>query len=575
MSGNKSKLDQYRQTMAASALTVAAPGTKAKPFLTTPTVVTIPVAEIEPYERNPRTDPNEAYEDIKESIRVSGLDSIMQVTRLPGAAHYTVAKGGNTRLKALKELWDETKDPKFESVACQIFEWKDHASAIADHVKENTVRGAMSFFDKAKACLDIRNEIASTTGQTPGVRELVKTLRGTYGLTIDQPTLGRYLHVAEHFAVLKPWVNNPISKSLIPPFNSLVRLAEKWDKNENETHQELQAALERYAFSLGDDQEFNSDAAIAGMEAAVAVALGLTQHQLQYALAGLAVSPNATKAELLTSPQAQQRLDQIGGGGAGDADDATPPLPPNTVGSGSNPGQNESVPGLDATRRQAGSGAKTPAQIALELGAQTRAQRERELLSGASDPGTGAGTTPPATPPTTTGAPAGTGSKKALSVEGALDVVIDAAATFADLCGVSELCHTSLSLPVGFFMEIDEEGTTSPTADCADARIRVGGWWLAATLTRQWDEDQARLLPTSALWRKFWVQEERDKQGAADPGEVFHVAQALLGGNLGNDMRLAVPLEYVHVVLADPQRAAAFSALVASVNQLQALRNGG
>jgi hypothetical protein len=162
-----------------------------------------------------------------------------------------------------------------------------------------------------------------------------------------------------------------------------------------------------------------------------------------------------------------------------------------------------------------------------------------------------------------------------LSVEGALDVVIDAAAAFAALCGVSELCHTSLSLPVGFFMEIDEEGTTRPTSDCADARIRVGGWWLAATLTRQWDEDQARLLPASALWRKFWVQEERDKQGAADPGEVFHVAQALLGGNLGDDMRLAVPLEYVHVVLADPQRAAAFAALVASVNQLQALRNGG
>jgi ParB family protein of integrating conjugative element (PFGI_1 class) len=545
--------------------------------LTTPTVVTIPVAEIEPYERNPRTDPNEAYEDIKESIRVSGLDSIMQVTRLPGAAHYTVAKGGNTRLKALKELWDETKDPKFESVVCQIFEWKDHASAIADHVKENTVRGAMSFFDKAKACLDIRNEIASTTGQTPGVRELVKTLRGAYGLGIDHATLGRYLHVAEHFAMLKPWMNNITSKSLIPPYNSLVRLAEKWHKTETETHQELQAALERYAFSLADGQEFNSDAAIAGLEAAVAVALGLTQHQLQYALSGLAVSPNATRAELLTSPQAQQRLEEIGGGGtggdssdtgAGDAGDATTP---DTGGSGSNPGGNGGVPGLDATRRLAGSGAKTPAQIALELGAQTRAQRERELLSGAPAPGT----TPPATPPTTTGAPAGTGSKKALSVEGALDVVIDAAAAFAALCGVSELCHTSLSLPVGFFMEIDEEGTTRPTSDCADARIRVGGWWLAATLTRQWDEDQARLLPASALWRKFWVQEERDKQGAADPGEVFHVAQALLGGNLGDDMRLAVPLEYVHVVLADPQRAAAFAALVASVNQLQALRNGG
>ena len=573
-----SKLELARQKLAGSSLSVTAPGSdKARPILTSPTVVTLPLSEIQPYERNPRTDPNDCFDDIKESIRVAGLDSIMQVTRQPGAAHYTVAKGGNTRLRALKELWDETKDPRFESVLAQIVDWKSHAVAIADHLKENTLRGAMSFFDKAKACAEIRAEIAKAEGKPPGVRELVKVLHDQHGLALDHATLGRYLHVAEHFSALKPWINNPIAKTLIPPFNALVRLGIKFERHEDEIHQELQAALTRYAADLSvREHAFDEETCIVAMENAIAVFLGLTLHQLKFALAALAVSPAATKAELITAPEPLERLDQLNGagghgsgapgpgegddGGGGDSGD-------DLAGSGS-----AATGGLDATRSMVPNRGKTNAQIALELGAQSRAAAQAAAAAQAGQNAGGAPSAP--TPPAPAPAPVAP-TKKALSVEAALDAVIDAAARFADLCGVSELCNTSLALPCGFFMEIGDDATTLPTSDCQDARVRVGGWWLAATLTRQWDEDQARLLPATAMWRKFWVQEERDRQGAADPGSIFEVIQDHLGGLMGDDGRVAVSLEYMHAVLADADRAAAYSELVFLVNQLHAIRNRG
>lgn len=428
-----SKLELARQKLAGSSLSVTAPGSdKARPILTSPTVVTLPLSEIQPYERNPRIDPNDCFEDIKESIRVAGLDSIMQVTRQPGAAHYTVAKGGNTRLRALKELWEETKDPRFESVLAQIVDWKSHAVAIADHLKENTLRGAMSFFDKAKACAEIRAEIAKAEGKPPGVRELVKVLHDQHGLALDHATLGRYLHVAEHFSALKPWMNNISSKAIIPPFNALVRLGLKFERHEDEIQQELQAALTRYAADLSvRDHAFDEETCIVAMENAIAVFLGLTLHQLKFALAALAVSPAATKAELITTPEPLERLDQLNGAG-GHGSGAPGPAEGDDGGdSGDDPAGSgrAGTGGLDATRSMVPNRGKTNAQIALELGAQSRAAAQAAAAAQACQNVGGAPSAP--TQPAPAPAPVAP-TKKALSVEAALDAVIDAAARFAE-----------------------------------------------------------------------------------------------------------------------------------------------
>ncbi len=78
----------------------------------------VPVNKIREYDRNPRKGRNDAYDRIKESIRQRGFNGVLPITRRPGGPHFIVAEGGNTTLRILKELYTETRDPKFQSIYC-------------------------------------------------------------------------------------------------------------------------------------------------------------------------------------------------------------------------------------------------------------------------------------------------------------------------------------------------------------------------------------------------------------------------------------------------------------------------
>ena len=59
----------------------------------------VDVAEIDFYDRNPRRAENPELQNIKNGIRASkGLDWVLNITRRPGAEHYTLSAGGNTTL---------------------------------------------------------------------------------------------------------------------------------------------------------------------------------------------------------------------------------------------------------------------------------------------------------------------------------------------------------------------------------------------------------------------------------------------------------------------------------------------
>ncbi|MEX5670031.1 hypothetical protein ABFV57_34865, partial [Pseudomonas neuropathica] len=66
------------------------------PIVETPMIVTLD--ELYPYELDPRITRNPLYDDIKASIRERGLDAPPSITRRPGADHYIIRNGGNTRL---------------------------------------------------------------------------------------------------------------------------------------------------------------------------------------------------------------------------------------------------------------------------------------------------------------------------------------------------------------------------------------------------------------------------------------------------------------------------------------------
>ena len=106
---------------------------------------------IKPYERNPRHSKNPEYDRIKDSIRANGLDQPLVVTQWPQATDYIVHAGGNTRLLVLKELLNETGDTQFARVPCLFRPWRRESDVLLAHLRENDLRGSLTFIDKARA----------------------------------------------------------------------------------------------------------------------------------------------------------------------------------------------------------------------------------------------------------------------------------------------------------------------------------------------------------------------------------------------------------------------------------------
>lgn len=129
---------------------------------TTPVVV--PVDQIKPYESNPRRSENPEYDRIKDSIRSNGLDQPLVITQRPEAADYIVHAGGNTRLLILKELYEETGDTRFTRVPCLFRTWNRESDVLLAHLRENDLRGSLTFIDKARAVFEAKLFIEEESG---------------------------------------------------------------------------------------------------------------------------------------------------------------------------------------------------------------------------------------------------------------------------------------------------------------------------------------------------------------------------------------------------------------------------
>ena len=114
----------------------------------------VEITRIKCYERNPRRSKNPEYGRIKASILMSGMDQPLIITRRPGEKHYIVQAGGNTRLQILKELFEVTCEERFFRIDCLFVEWDRESSVLLAHLRENELRGNLTFIDKARAVFD-------------------------------------------------------------------------------------------------------------------------------------------------------------------------------------------------------------------------------------------------------------------------------------------------------------------------------------------------------------------------------------------------------------------------------------
>lgn len=162
---------------------------KRRPRAETSTPLVLSLDDIELYDRDPRQSPNAEYTRIKASIQAQGIDQPLVVTRRPDAERYLIAAGGNTRLKILRELFAETGDARFGRVACVAKPWRGEAEVVLAHLRENDLRGGLTFVDKARAVREVRQLIEQEEGQVSLTQVELTQLLKARGYPMSQTSL--------------------------------------------------------------------------------------------------------------------------------------------------------------------------------------------------------------------------------------------------------------------------------------------------------------------------------------------------------------------------------------------------
>lgn len=183
--------------------------------------ITVTLDKLRPYEHNPRKTRNPNFEMIKESIRRRGLDHKPNITRRPGEDFYIIADGGNTRIQALKELFTETKDPKFWSISCEYKPWQgDSADSVEaelniliGHLIENDTRADLSFIEKALGILQAKEYYEKKLDTSLSSRELSKALEND-GYIISHTLIAKMENCVTY---LYPYIPNALFKGLGKP----------------------------------------------------------------------------------------------------------------------------------------------------------------------------------------------------------------------------------------------------------------------------------------------------------------------------------------------------------------------
>jgi len=170
--------------------------------------VVLDVRSIKTYERNPRRSENPEYDRIKESIRATGLDQPLVVTQPPESADYIVHSGGNTRLLALKELYEETCDTRFGQIHCLFKPWVCESDVLLAHLRENDLRGELIFIDKARAIFDIKQLLEEELGIEELSQRKLQSVLEVAGYRLNQGLISRMGYAVNRLYPLIPQALN-------------------------------------------------------------------------------------------------------------------------------------------------------------------------------------------------------------------------------------------------------------------------------------------------------------------------------------------------------------------------------
>jgi len=154
--------------------------------------------QLQEFDRNPRRAANAEYDMLKASLLKTGAEKVLlTVTRRPGEDYYFPAAGGNTRLRILKELWEELKDEKFCWVNCNFIPYRDEIVLMVDHLAENDNRAEYIFIDRARAIIELHEELKEKSEGDLSQRDFIRQLLEMGYPKLSRAQLIRYSYTVE------------------------------------------------------------------------------------------------------------------------------------------------------------------------------------------------------------------------------------------------------------------------------------------------------------------------------------------------------------------------------------------
>lgn len=240
---------------------------------------------IKTYERNPRRSENPEYDRIKASIRISGLDQPLVITQRPGSTDYIVHSGGNTRLLVLKELYEETGDDRFSRVQCLFKPWNRESDVLLAHLRENDLRGGLTFIDKALAIFDIKRLLEEELDiESLSQRRLEAALKQG-GYAVSDTLISRMGYAVHALLPLIPLaLNAGLGRPQVQKIRALDRAARRiWEQrglgDEEEFNQVFATLCQRY-----DDPDWDTDLLRSAIETEIAEQADISVHTLRVEL---------------------------------------------------------------------------------------------------------------------------------------------------------------------------------------------------------------------------------------------------------------------------------------------------
>ena len=243
------------------------------------------VNEIALYDHNPRHSANPKFDVIRASIRAQGMDQPLVVTQRPGEAAYMIGAGGNTRLTILKALYEETGDARFSRVPCVVRPWYGESEVLLAHLRENDLRGGLTFIDKARAVLEAKQFIEAETGTGELThKDFVKVLQST-GYSISRSVISQMAYAVQTLLPLIPQaLEAGLGKHQVERIRALERAARSlWQRygagDDSEFDAVLMALCRRY-----DGPDWDTDSLQRALETEIAEETETSIHTLRVAL---------------------------------------------------------------------------------------------------------------------------------------------------------------------------------------------------------------------------------------------------------------------------------------------------